>query len=268
MTPSVARRVPLATAPNMRDLGGIETASGVVRSGVVYRSASLSRLDTRDQAAFDALGIETIYDLRTAAERAASPDAVGQQTRILGLDVLADSSADVAADLGQLASDPSALAATLQGGRGVALMEESYRNIVTLPSALAAYRAFFLDLIDPERDGAALFHCTTGKDRTGWAAASLLLLLGADEEDVRADYLQTNEDLLPALQPLISAAEERGADAVLLMPILSVQEDYLDAALDEVRDGYGSVEGYARSGLGLSPEQLTALRQRFVLEQG
>jgi protein-tyrosine phosphatase len=182
----------------------------------------------------------------------------------VGLDVLADSSTDVAAGVGQLAADPVALAATLGDGRGAALMAESYRNIVSLPSARAAYRAFYLDLIDPSRTGAALFHCTTGKDRTGWAAASLLLLLGADETDVRADYLQTNTDLLPALQPVLDAAAAKGVDPDLLLPVLGVRAEYLETALAEAVDRYGDVRGYALDGLGLSVSQLEALRERFV----
>jgi len=48
-----------------------------------------------------------------------------------------------------------------------------------------------------------VFHCTAGKDRTGWAAASTLLLLGVSTGDVFADYLLTNDQLRPALQPLL-----------------------------------------------------------------
>jgi protein-tyrosine phosphatase len=143
-------------------------------------------------------------------------------------------------------------------------MQDSYRNIVSLPSALSAYRSFYLDLIDPARTGAALFHCTTGKDRTGWAAASLLLLLGVAEDDVRADYLETNTDLLPSLQPILDAAAEKGVDTALLLAVLGVRSDYLDAALDEVRTRYGSIEGYAHDGLGLTPEELRMLHDRFV----
>lgn len=264
MTAPLDRRVPLQTAPNLRDLGGLVARDGVVAPGRVYRSATLARLGGGDLARFAELGITTVYDLRTAGERAASPDSLPDGVRIVGLDVLADSTEDVAASVGQLATNPAALAAALGDGRGVALMEESYRNIVSLPSALAAYRAFFLGLIDPGRTGAALFHCTTGKDRTGWAAASLLLLLGVDEGDVRADYLQTNTDLLPALQPIIDAAAAQGVDTSLLMPVLGVSGEYLDAAIAEATTRFGGIDGYARTGLGLTDADLAALRARFV----
>lgn len=264
MTTALDRRVPLDSAPNLRDLGGLAAADGVVRPGEVYRSATLARLGGADLTTFADLRIATVYDLRTADERTAAPDHLPAGVRIMGLDVLADSAQDVAASVGELVTDPRALAATLGEGRGIALMVESYRSIVSLPSALAAYRGFYLDLVDPQRVGSALFHCTTGKDRTGWAAASLLLLLGVDESAVRDDYLQTNTDLLPALLPIIDAAAEKGVDTSLLMPVLGVRGEYLDAAFEEVRARYGDILGYARDGLGLDAAQLTALRQRFV----
>lgn len=204
--------------------------------------------------------------LTTAAERADSPDILPEGVRAVGLDVLADSTTDVAASVGQLASDPAGLAASLGDGRGAALMRESYRNIVSLPSALTAYRAFYLDLIDSDRSGAVLFHCTTGKDRTGWAAASLLLLLGVDSDDVLADYLETNADLLPALAPIFDAAAAQGVDRELLLPVLGVRGEHLDAALDEMRTHFGDIEGYARDGLELTVDQLDALLTRFVDE--
>ncbi|PRB15587.1 tyrosine-protein phosphatase [Microbacterium sp. MYb62] len=267
MTSTLDRRIPLRSAPNFRDLGGLPAAGGVVRSRSLYRSATLARLEGDDLEAFRRLDIGTVYDLRTAGERSTSPDHLPDGVKLFGLDVLADSTTDVAAGVGRLASDPAALAASLGDGRGAALMRESYRNIVSLPSALAAYRSFYFDLIDPARSGAALFHCTTGKDRTGWAAASFLLLLGVGEDDVRADYLETNADLLPALQPLLAAAADRGVDTQLLLPVLGVRGEYLDDAIDEARTRFGSIEGYATEGLGLNESDLDVLRRRFVVPQ-
>jgi protein-tyrosine phosphatase len=45
-----------------------------------------------------------------------------------------------------------------------------YREFITLPSAEASYATLFTDLADPHM-APGVFHCTTGKDRTGWAAA-------------------------------------------------------------------------------------------------
>lgn len=258
------RRVRLASAPNMRDLGGIPVSSGAIRAGLLYRSASLAKLDEADEAIFESLGITTVYDLRTSTEREDAPDRVPENVRSVWLDVVADSQDNVAAQIPTLLADPAALENMLGGGRADGYLADANRKFVSLPSALAAYRSFYLDLIDEDRTGAALFHCTTGKDRTGWAAASFLLLLGASEDDVRQDYLETNTDLAPALQPMLAALQEKGVRTELLDPILGVRDSYLDAALDELRTRYGTIENYARSGLGLTDLQIGELRRRFT----
>ncbi|SCY62956.1 protein-tyrosine phosphatase [Rhodococcus erythropolis] len=261
------RRVLLKTAPNFRDLGGIPVADGTVRAGALYRSATLAKLDGDDVAAVADLNVRTVYDLRTAAERDGALDNLPDSTRTVWLDVLADNAQNAAAT-GLLMTDPVAYAETISDGRGIAQMEEANRNFVTLPSALDAYRAFYLDLIDEKRTGAALFHCTTGKDRTGWAATSFLLLLGADEADVRADYLETNTDLAPMTEPILDFAASKGVDGELLRPLLGVRDSYFDAALDEMRTQFGAVEDYAINGLKLTSEQITALRERFTSRSG
>jgi protein-tyrosine phosphatase len=263
MTDQYGRKVAIPTAPNLRDLGGLPAAAGRIRRGVVYRSATLASLSDTDGPQFAALGIETVYDLRTADEAAASPDRLPEGTRSVELDVLADSSLSVAARLGDLSADPRAFAATLAGGQAERLFEETYRDIVRLPSALASYRELYLGILDESREGAALFHCTTGKDRTGWAAASILTLLGVDEASVYEDYLQTNTDLLPALEPVLQRAEAAGVDREALMPVLGVREDYLHAAFDQLREQFGTIERYAQDGLSLSPSDIERFRRLF-----
>lgn len=258
------RPLSLPSAPNLRDLGGTPVRGGSVRRGLIYRSATLASLSDDDQPGFAELGVGTVYDLRTRGERASAPDRLPAGVQIRGLDVLADSTMNIAAKVGDLATNPAALAESLAGDAGTALFEQSYRDIVRLPSALGAYRELFAELADPGRDETVLFHCTTGKDRTGWAAASFLLLVGADDEAVRADYLRTNADLLPALEPLLVQAEAAGVDRSLLLPALGVQASYLDAALAEVKTSFGDLTGYVTDGLGLDAGTIDALREKYV----
>lgn len=248
----------------MRDLGGIPIKGGVVKPGVLYRSASLAKLDAADEAVFAELDITTVYDLRTAAERDGALDHLPESTRSVWLDVVADAPDNIAASIPTLLADPAALEDLLGGSRADGYLADANRGFVSMPSALNAYRQFYLGLIDEQRIGAALFHCTTGKDRTGWAAASFLLLLGASEDDVRADYLETNTDLAPALRPMLEALEAKGVNTELLQPILGVRDSYFDAALEEMRSRYGTIYDYARTGLGLTDQQINALHTRFT----
>ena len=258
------RTIALPTAPNMRTLGGLEVAGGRIRDGVIYRSATLAYLSDSDGEHFRDLGIKLVFDLRTSGESDAQPDRLPEGIDLMNLDVLADSPLDLAASMAMLDKDPVATNAMLATGKAISMLEHSYSDFVSQPSARWAYRTFFETLSDENEQRPALFHCTTGKDRTGWAAAALLLLLGADADTVRADYLQTNTDLLPSLAPMIEQATAAGIDADLLVPLLSVQESFLDTALAEVTKQYGSMQGYFTEGLGLSESRIGTLRERFV----
>jgi len=138
---------------------------------------------------------------------------------------------------------------------------------VTLPSARAAYGALFADLARAERRP-ALLHCTTGKDRAGWAAAALLLLLGVSDDDVMADYLLTNEQLLPAMQPLFDRFTAAGGDPDVLRSLLGARAEYLEAALEEMTARFGTIERYFEQGLGLDPERIAALRTALIDRAG
>jgi protein-tyrosine phosphatase len=143
------------------------------------------------------------------------------------------------------------------------MMIEVYRDFVDLPSAKQAYRQLFLDLADPSGTP-ALYHCTAGKDRTGWATAALLSLLGVPEDQVYADYLRSNETMLPAYAPLIERFVDGGGDPAVIKAILGVKADYLKAAFDEMRAKYGSIEGYFNDGLRMDEAARRRMRARFL----
>jgi protein-tyrosine phosphatase len=256
--------IAIATVPNLRDLGGWPTrGGGRVRWGLLYRSTELDKLAGADMAAFAALGIRSVYDLRTEAERSAQPDRLPPGTEYVVADVVVDSADAAPAQLFKVAKDPKAAEALLGGGKGLALFEKGYREIVSLPSASAAYRRLFSDLTLGEHRP-ALFHCTTGKDRTGWAAAALLTLLGVPDDLVMQEYLLTNTELLPAEQPLLDRFKALGGDPEVLRPVLAVAPEYLLAALDAMRTTFGSIEGYFSQGLGLDEVAQQSLRSAFV----
>jgi protein-tyrosine phosphatase len=254
----------VASLPNLRDVGGWPTRDGcTVRRGVCFRSVALSRLADGDLAAVEELGLRTVYDLRTEAEREAAADRLLDGVENVVVDVLADSTDAAPAELAELLTSPAKAQELLGGGRVDALFAGAYREIVSLPSALVAYRTLFTGLADPARRP-ALYHCTTGKDRTGWATAALLTLLGVDRELVLREYLLTNEQLVPSLEPVFEQFSAAGGDRALLEPVLGVRADYLEASFAEMRDRFGTIEGYFADGLGIDPVGQDALREVFL----
>lgn len=267
--PEPGESIAVATLPNLRDLGGWVGADGrSVRRGLVYRSTDLSRLDQTGCRQIAELGVRTVYDLRSAAERSTEPDVRLDGVAEVVLDVLADAPHAVPGNLTALLSDPTRLSAAQEvlGGKSLnELMTDSYAQLITLPSARESYRRFYRGLLG-EDDTPALFHCTTGKDRTGWAAASLLSVLGVSREDVFTEYLLTNDQLVPALEPVLTAFEHAGGDRTVLLAVIGVDRSYLERAFAEVDQAYGGIEGYLADGLGIPVEEQEALRERFLDE--
>jgi len=249
-------------APNMQDLGGWKAHGGRVRSGLLFRSGPLTGAEGQ-RAVLANLGIRSIYDLRTAGEREIAPDRVPPDVDYVVVDVLSDLRGAGPSRLVKAMADPKAVEKLLGGGNTAARFEKSFRSMVSLPSALTGHHKLFSDFAEPEHTP-AVFHCTTGKDRTGWAAAALLMLLGVAEDDIYADYLLTNQQLLPSLQPVIDRFVAAGGDVEVLKPLLSVQAEYLDAAVDEMRQRFGNVEGYFIKGLKLDTDTVERLKTMFV----
>lgn len=261
---SVRPGIGIVTVQNLRDLGGWQTGDGGrVRYGLLYRSAALDKLQGADENTFAGLGIRSIFDLRIEEERRTRPDLVPPGTEYVVADVLKDSAGAAPAQLMKISSDPKLAEEMLGGGKALPLFERGYREIVTLPSALAGYKRLFSDLSRGEHRP-ALIHCTTGKDRTGWAAASMLMLLCVPDEVVMHEYLLTNERLLPVSKPVFDRFESMGGDPALLLPVFGVRKEYLQAALEEMRLRFGTIEGYFTDGLGLDANVLQDLRGAFI----
>lgn len=262
-TPDPGAGIAIEGVPNLRDLGGWSVSGGEVKRGMMFRSAEWSGLQGDAAANFAALGIRSVYDLRTEDERTASPNVVPEGTEYVVVDVLSDATNAGPAQVSQALADPKLAEEMLGGGKAEAMFQQGYRQIVGLPSALTGYRKFFTDIADTEhRPG--LFHCSTGKDRTGWAAASLLLLLGASQDDVYKDYMLTNDQLLPQLEPMIDQFVGAGGDRDLITLILGVRASYLDAALDEMSQRFGTIENYFSNGLALGDDTIEQLRLSYV----
>lgn len=258
----------LPGAANLRDLGGWPVAGGgQVRRGSVYRSTELNGLSDDGVERLAELQIRTVLDLRTVAERRAQPDRVPASASIVALDVLADDPSNAAAgaaDLPKLLADPATLEQFLSHTSLLDLFAQAYRGVVSLPSALSSYATMYRTIADAA-SRPVLFHCTTGKDRTGWGAAALLTLLGVSHDDVVAEYLLTNVEILPFTQPLYDQFEAAGGDPAVLRPALGVDEAYLQTAFDEMASRFGTIERYFGEGLGLDDSTLAALCDTLVV---
>jgi protein-tyrosine phosphatase len=254
----------IKSVPNLRDLGGYEALDGrKTAKGLLFRANQLSGISPEDMQKLATLDLKNAFDLRTEAERSVRPDELPPEVNYIVLDVLADAEEANPAILEQLMKNPEKANEELGQGKAEAGFVESYRQFITLPSAQKSYRDMFLALGDSEQLP-AVFHCTTGKDRTGWAAAAFLTLMEVPYENVVEDYLRSNEYILAQYKDVIDAFVNGGGERSIPEAILGVKEEYLEAAFEEMRSNYGSIDNYFSEGLGINTEQQEAIKNLFL----
>lgn len=250
--------------PNLRDVGGWPTlGGGSLSRGVLFRSAALSDPGAATDPVVGSLGLAAVVDMRTPAEARRRPDHLPEGARLVQVDILAHtvgSAAALPAALTDGSVSPDEFLARLDAR---ALMRRTYRQFVTEPGAREGFAEVARTVLDAG-GRPVLVHCTAGKDRTGWAVAVLMTAAGATPPAVREEYLSVSPAVRALFARDLDRATEEGLDADRLRPLLDVEADYLQAALDQVDAEFGGPEGYLREGLGLDASELSGLRAVLV----
>ena len=246
MTADLPRAIPLEGASNLRDIGGWPSAAGGrVRFGQVYRSAALHALTPADVTTLRGLGVADVVDLRGEGERARWPSAFpGVRTHEMTI------SPSIGASLRDLAQNPAAgpqdVVAVMCRAYGAYALDWHHR-----------YRHMFDLLLAPDAPP-LLFHCTAGKDRTGFGAALLLRALDVSPAHTMQDYLATNQhwrgdsELAATLPPYVGQV------------LLSVRPAFLEAAFAAIDAAHGSLDTYLTDRMGLDDARRSALRARLL----
>ncbi|RMI35069.1 tyrosine-protein phosphatase [Nocardia stercoris] len=230
---------------NVRDLGGLRTASGAtVRAGVLLRSAHLPDLDEDGRRTLRTLRVTAVFDLRSTHEIAhMGADALPPGVRLAAVPFDPDSGRN----LGSPPDRPDAAGDMLR----------SYRGYPTLPGTATAITAVARELSRP--DGVALVHCAAGKDRTGWTIATLLRAVGVTEDDILTDYLAS----IGAIDALAADVARKSGGYRLPQPYLEVRQEYLAAATESMHTHYGSLDGYLTT-IGIDTTTRDRLGERLL----
>ncbi|MGD0063365.1 MAG: tyrosine-protein phosphatase [Streptosporangiaceae bacterium] len=264
MTPDGApsRRLALDGAVNVRDIGGYRDSCGreVIR-GRLFRGDSLSQLTVPDTECLDRLGLRTVIDFRTPGEVLLNgPDRLPH-----GLDVthLPVNGGDLGSIYELIASgDQLRQRQALGDGRAASFMVGVNRAFITDTRQREAFGTTLRLLCTPGRLP-LLYHCTSGKDRTGWMTAIVLTALGVPRELVLRDYLLSNDLHRTRYTRLRYDLVRTGIvrDPELLRPILEQSATYLGAAFEEADRRYGSFGRFLAHGLEVSEAMLAELRR-------
>ena len=249
------RLLPMDGAHNTRELGGYKTTDGKsIKWGMLYRSDKLSDISDTDQAYLQDLGIKKIIDFRSKEEKEEDPDIIPKGIDYIEMPISVDGAMR------------SKIEAVLKGETNKdvkSFLIDANKEFVS--NYTDVYEDFLRNLIDD--DGPALFHCTAGKDRAGFAAAITLIALGVSKEDVINDYMKTNQFTKDRIEEIIGQIKLMTlyqTDAEILRPLLGVEREYIETAFQTAEEKYGSLENFIRNGLNISDEDIQKLRNKFI----
>ncbi|MGW7273342.1 tyrosine-protein phosphatase [Streptomyces sp. NPDC054864] len=261
------RQIPLQGAVNVRDLGGYRTYDGErVRYGQVFRADALAKLTDADVATLAGLRLKKVVDFRVPTE----VQYDGADRLPAGLTPTARPISDnglFATLMTVIGSrDPVKQEEMLGNGKADAFMRDVYRSFVTDGPNRTQFAATLRDIARGGKAAPLLYHCTAGKDRTGWTSYLLLRAVGVPERTAVGDFLASNTYRAAYDAKVREGLKQSGLmqNPDLLIPLQEVRTGYLEAALTEVTQQYGSFANYLRKGLGLDTRTILALRERMV----
>ena len=251
------RKIVLDGTSNTRELGGYKTEDGrSLKWGVLYRSDKLSELTDADQEYLLQLGIKRVIDFRSSEEKQNEPDQLPSTLKYVEMPIEADGAIRPKVE--------AILKGDLNEDVGAILVETNKEFISDFSGV---YKGFIESLIENQEP--TLFHCTAGKDRAGFAAALVLLTIGVPEKIVIEDYMKTNKYTEETIQDYINKINLYSlgsVDAEILRPLLGVEERFIRAALDEIKQKYGSVENFIRDELKIRDESIIELKNFLLTE--
>lgn len=254
----------ITSGRNFRELGGYQTLSGkTIKKHKLLRTGNLADLSPFDLDFLSDYGVKYVIDFRSEEEVDRQPDRVPHGAKYIYDPVFSKDLTNASKSIGELEKQND-----LSADFGFNHMLSAYEDMVESEHAHKAYRKFFQILLqNTAPDQAVIFHCTAGKDRTGFGALLILTALGVPLQTIRRDYLFTNEVIKDFVAGMIKRAKDKGNNQNVitsLHDIQSVQPAYIDHTLKILNDQYGSINNYLRQVINLSASDFMQLRRIYL----
>ena len=254
---------------NARDLGGLESYDGrKTKSGRLLRTGNLSMLTEDDAQILKGYELKTVLDFRTQTVINSTPNVKIEGVEYVHIPIVQELATRVMSknDYQTKTIGEILLRFTADfGGKGYEWMHSFYRDLYSSDYSLSQYKIFF-DYAKNQTQGATIFHCTAGKDRTGVGAILLLSALGVKREQIVDDYLKTNESAIVDVLEAQKLGREQGYDEQVILDIERVNcvlPEYAQAVFDYI-DSYGSIEAFLKEKMGIDEDYLKSLRDNYL----
>lgn len=257
-----ANILPTKSILNARDLGGYVGKNGRrIKKHRLLRTGTISNVSKQDQFFLRDYGLRKIINLRSISETKDTPDTkIGDVTNCL---------IPLSEENGTLGeNDDLNDEYRLNSLAGLQAMIDHYRDHVIEEYDQNTVRKVLEIMADTE-DGAILFHCTEGKDRTGFVAFFILYILGVDLETIRQDYLLSNCILEEYRYFRDQEFKSKGENLTYRanMRVLSSASDILfDTILITIEQEFGGIDAYLRNQLDVTPDFQKRLQELYLEE--
>ena len=260
------QQIGLTTVHNARQLGGYRIGNKRVKADLLLRSARLSTMSAEDSTLLaDKYKVQRIYDFRGEKEILAAPDVIpgNASHRSLSLAfVKEEESSSFDMKMGNEHDIVKMLLMYAEHPAVQNMCTNMYDIIFFEENSQEVYRQFFADLLALEpAKGAVLWHCTQGKDRAGCASAMLLAALGAERDLIMADFTLSKHYYDPQISRIETTTE---AQQTAISTLISANPAIFESSLDKVEARYGSLVGYLTECIGVTPEMMETLRERYL----
>lgn len=267
--------LPVKGIVNARDLGGYTVQDGrTVKSGMLIRAAHLADAKASDIAYLESLPVSAVIDFRKEVEMPGKEDKEVPGARYVSLPIDASGNAMEKASeqekkkfVGRNKFDiKKVIVPVAFNKKAQAMAREMYPTLLFTPECQEQFARFFRLVLETE-NGAVLYHCTQGKDRTGVASALLLAALGANRETIVADFDATNRVYEKEVRKYSRRVKFLGGkedEIAVVKAFMGCNTENFVKALDRIDQQYGSLMAYLKGPIGLSDADIETLRARYL----
>jgi len=254
------RLVKMKGTPNFRDIGGMATKEGrVVNWGMIYRSSNLADLKKADMVYFNNLNIKHVCDFRYSSEIEKDPDQLPEGAKYHHLPIGGKEG---------VFYEKLKRRVLKEGLRRKEAKKEFIKVMELFADSAAHDFKPVMDLLNDQKQENAplLYHCSGGKDRTGYMTMMILATLGVDKERIREEYLMSNYYRYKKNKSIARKARLIGVDPETLGYILVVQNDYFDAVFGVIENKYGGLENYLLEKYEITPEVRQQMIEKYTFD--
>lgn len=255
------RKIPFNKVMNFRDLGGIKTNDNrYVKWGAFYRADALDKIDYDEFELINTLGIKKVFDLRSNSEVEQAPNQLPAEISNIHYPIFDNMNNSMFEGIEEKIKT------------GKFSNKEASEMLTTVNQLFVEhYNSKFKGLLHQvfNDNEPIVYHCTAGKDRTGFTTALILSVLNVNRELILDEYTMTNYYTKDRIAQYVEQAQKgnemlSNVNAEAIEILMGVDRRFLEAAFDIIDTKYGGIDAYLKNQMGISDQRRKELIAKYT----